>query len=199
VTTYFTADWHLGHQRIIELCDRPFSDAHQMNRQIIRNCNALVGEADTLMVLGDTVLGTYAANVQLLQQIRCNRVVMIPGNHDRWSYAYRGTDARREEARLGLTRLGMFPQADRKPSRWRSSVQGRAVLLSHYPYAGTDGERFPELRPADEGLPLLHGHVHEKWRENGRMLNVGVDVWDFMPVSEHSVVLWLEGLERESD
>jgi calcineurin-like phosphoesterase family protein len=31
---------------------------------------------------------------------------------------------------------------------------------------------------------LLHGHVHEKWRQQGRMVNVGVDVWDFTPVAE---------------
>ena len=31
---------------------------------------------------------------------------------------------------------------------------------------------------------LLHGHVHEKWRQQGRMVNVGVDVWDFTPIAE---------------
>ena len=29
----------------------------------------------------------------------------------------------------------------------------------------------------------LCGHVHEKWREQGGLINVGVDVWDFKPVN----------------
>jgi calcineurin-like phosphoesterase family protein len=71
-------------------------------------------------------------------------------------------------------------------------LQGVRFAVSHYPYEGdhfTD-DRFPELRPEDTGLPLLHGHVHKLWKFNGRQFNVGVDVNDFAPVSEHEVLAW---------
>lgn len=196
MTTYFTADWHLGHARIIELANRPFTSVDQMNRVIIRNVNSIVNPEDTLIVLGDVVLGTYAANVRLLTQIRCGRTILIPGNHDRWSLAYKGNDTRRAEALTGLFDLGLYPQADREPSVWESKIGDYPVVLSHYPYTG-DGQgadRVPHLRPRDTGLPLIHGHVHNLWRQRGRMLNVGVDMWGFAPVSEHQVLDWLQSL-----
>jgi calcineurin-like phosphoesterase family protein len=30
---------------------------------------------------------------------------------------------------------------------------------------------------------MLCGHVHEAWKRHVRVINVGVDVWDFYPVS----------------
>jgi calcineurin-like phosphoesterase family protein len=36
-------------------------------------------------------------------------------------------------------------------------------------------------RPMNTGQRLLCGHVHEKWRRLGWIINVGVDVWDFTP------------------
>ena len=33
----------------------------------------------------------------------------------------------------------------------------------------------------------LGGYAAVRWRQDGRMLNVGVDVWDYRPVSEHQL------------
>lgn len=57
-------------------------------------------------------------------------------------------------------------------------------LLCHLPYAGSPEHkpRYPEWRPKDEGRWLLHGHLHEQWQIRGRMINVGVDKWDYAPV-----------------
>ena len=54
---------------------------------------------------------------------------------------------------------------------------GKFLTYSHYPYVGDsrDKDRFTGMRPMDTGGYLVHGHVHEKWRTNGRMFNVGVD------------------------
>jgi calcineurin-like phosphoesterase family protein len=69
------------------------------------------------------------------------------------------------------------------------TVGNREVLVCHLPYQGDSGEteRYAKFRPVDEGMWLLHGHVHEKWRQQGRMVNVGVDVWDFTPVPEEVI------------
>ncbi len=42
--------------------------------------------------------------------------------------------------------------------------------------------------PVDEGEWLLHGHVHEQWADNGRMINVGVDVRGYRPISEAAIL-----------
>ena len=63
------------------------------------------------------------------------------------------------------------------------------MLFSHFPYSGDSHEkdRFVEMRPIDKGLHLLHGHTHGAWRKKGRMIDVGVDAWGGVPVSEDEV------------
>jgi calcineurin-like phosphoesterase family protein len=53
MTTWFTADLHLGHVRILDLCKRPFRDIKEMDSVIISNWNARVGPTDVVYVLGD--------------------------------------------------------------------------------------------------------------------------------------------------
>jgi calcineurin-like phosphoesterase family protein len=73
----------------------------------------------------------------------------------------------------------------------RRKIAGQSVLLSHFPYEGEGqregGDRFTQYRLRDEGLPVLHGHVHddEKQTETGwgtTQLHVGLDAWNLAPV-----------------
>ncbi len=70
----------------------------------------------------------------------------------------------------------------------------RRVLACHVPYRGDshDHDRFVERRPVDQGAWLLHGHVHERWRQRGRMINVGVDVCACGPVDEATLAAFVE-------
>ena len=205
--TWYTGDPHLGHERIIELCDRPFGSVGEMNDAILDRINSVVARQDTLVVVGDVLLGPFEESVKLLQRIRAGRIRLLPGNHDRWSLAYghggsagaRATKrmlfaaeyaARRSE---GVVRV----EKDRVPSAWPVLLGGRQVLLSHYPYVGDSRhgpDRHRELRPLWAGQPLIHGHVHGRWKIRGRMFNVGVDVNDFAPVAESELRDWLATL-----
>ena len=65
----------------------------------------------------------------------------------------------------------------------------RSVKTCHFPYSGDhtgEEDRYTELRPADTGEILVHGHVHEAWRQRGRMTNVGLDAWggEILPVEQ---------------
>ncbi len=42
-------------------------------------------------------------------------------------------------------------------------------------------------RPIDKGEWLLHCHMHERWAQNGRMINVGVDATAFRPIGSADV------------
>ncbi len=73
----------------------------------------------------------------------------------------------------------------------------KSVQLSHFPFQGNNVDpRYPEKHPIDTGGYLLHGHVHQHWKHQGRMLNVGVDVWDFYPVSEVVIHQVFDTFER---
>lgn len=71
----------------------------------------------------------------------------------------------------------------------RRRIDGREVLLSHYPYATDDGQadrgevRDTQYRLPNEGRWLLHGHTHmADQRVHGRQIHVGLDAWGMQPV-----------------
>jgi len=202
---YYTADLHLGHDRIIKYCNRPFQTVEEMNQTIIKNINTTLTIYDTLVILGDLALGRLHDTLTLLGQIHATRIWVIPGNHDRFSLAYGhhgSPEVVMSKRRLWRheyeqhSRRTIRCEPDREPSAWKIHVGGRPVLLSHYPYRGDSGDRdrYGWLRPAWGGLPLIHGHVHSKWQTRGPMFNVGVDVNGFYPVSEGELVHWLMGI-----
>ena len=69
---------------------------------------------------------------------------------------------------------------------------GHANIIAYTGWPFDDVEsinraRFGDHRPADRGAWLLHGHVHERWAQRGRMINVGVDATAFRPISEGEI------------
>ncbi len=179
MTTYFTGDQHFGHKNIIEYCGRPFHSVSEMNTALVANWNSVVGHNDTVHVLGDVAMGRREESMPLIGQLTGHKI-LYPGNHDRCWYGHgeRALPLGREYLDAGFEAIRQGP--------WQMAVGGREVLLCHLPYRGDsqDTERYGKFRPADEGLWLIHGHIHEKWRRRERMINVGVDVWDFAPVNE---------------
>ena len=186
MTVWFTADLHLGHANIIRYCHRPFVDATTMNHALIERWNDTVDPSDDVWVLGDFALGKIAETLPLVSQLH-GRVVLVAGNHDRcWSghgsradgWAERYLDAGFAEIHHGQVEL---------------AVGDIVVDACHFPYEGDslDNDRHREHRPVDRGRWLLHGHVHERWLQRDRMINVGVDAWGYRPVSEarlHSLI-----------
>lgn len=79
---------------------------------------------------------------------------------------------------------------------------GTEILTSHFPYAGDshDPDRYSAHRPFDDGVPLLHGHVHDAWKvalspKGTPMVNVGVDVHNFFPVAIDDLVSLLDAAD----
>lgn len=179
MTAFFTSDQHFGHQNIIRYCGRPFPDVEAMNAGLIAKWNEVVGPDDAVHVLGDVAMGVREKTLPLVSRLNGHKI-LYPGNHDRCWYGHGSRGIRREDEYLGVgfeaIRQGPVPM----------SVAGRSAILCHLPYQGDsqDEDRFDQFRPVDDGRWLIHGHVHSKWRQLGRMINVGVDVWDFKPVSE---------------
>src|SRR5690606_2613015 len=61
-----------------------------------------------------------------------------------------------------------------------------SIQMCHHPYIldPTYGDdKYENWRPTDDGRWLICGHVHQNWKFKEKMINVGVDVWDFKPVS----------------
>lgn len=187
---WFTSDTHFGHARIVELSNRPFKDVDEMNEAMVDNWNSVVGPDHIVYHLGDAVMGNFAENIKIIDRLNGFKI-LVPGNHDRVSSVE--SEARR--ARFLPDYLKVFHVIEGEYIE-REFYDGINFAMSHYPYHGDsqDIDRHKNLRPVDNGLPLVHGHVHRQWRTNGRMFNVGVDVNDFQPVHVSTVVEWARSL-----
>jgi calcineurin-like phosphoesterase family protein len=166
---YYTSDLHFSHVNIIKYCDRPYADVDAMDEDMIARWNALVTPQDDVMVLGDLALGRLEESLALASLLNGNKT-LIPGNHDScWKKHKRNDGARKLYYNAGFA---IVDQPD------PITIAGQRFQISHFPYLIPDtDQRYPDYRPIDRGEWLLHGHIHDRWRQKGRMVNVGIDAW----------------------
>ncbi len=201
---YFTSDTHYGHPNIIRFCERPYEHVDHMNADLVDRATAVVEVGDELWHLGDVALGTLNKTLTHLARISVD-VTLVAGNHDRChpcngQRGERFVDVYRDKCQLTelvLTNTSLMLS------------NGAEVNVSHFPYAdpSLDGQedrhgevlvdRFAPWRMTDDGSWLLCGHVHDSWRQKGRMINVGVDAWGGRPVSETAIVELIEAGPRD--
>lgn len=178
---FFTADLHLNHKLVAE--NRGFTtldaegevvpDTAAHDAALADAWDRVVGKRDQVWVLGDLCIGRGWPMRHAIEWIgqRPGTKHLIWGNHDM------GHPSNREAHRWQSAYWEVFASCSQSAVR---KVSGQRVLLNHLPYSGdhTAIDRFPEWRPVDTGLPLLHGHTHSERKVNGRMLHVGADAWD---------------------
>ena len=179
---YFTSDMHFGHANVIKYCARPFASVEEMNEIIVRNWNEVVQPEDTVYCLGDISMG-FTVVEAYSHRLNGNKI-LVPGNHD-FCHSYHKKSRKPENqkewlekyARLGWTVL---------PEQTTLDIPGVATVnMCHHPYVliGPGDDKYENWRPKDDGRWLICGHVHEKWKVVGKMINVGVDQWGFKPIS----------------
>ena len=157
---YYTSDLHIGHENIIRLCKRPYSNGREMSVDLIRRWNNKVTANDTVYILGDMFFRYEDIDVvkTTLKQLN-GKKILIKGNHDNF-----------------LNQIKWQDYFSTVKDIMKIKDNGRDVVLMHYPIEEWDG--------FFRGSYHLYGHVHNS--DNGlrvidRRYNVGVDVNDFEP------------------
>jgi calcineurin-like phosphoesterase family protein len=197
-TIWFTADLHFGHEKISELSHRPFADATEMGDALVDNWNSKVGPDDIGWILGDLAIeGSWRTGLERAAQMN-GRLRLITGNHDQvWTGKSTWT-------RYYSHYLEVFEHV---VSWGRGKIGSTKINMSHFPYTGdhTETDRFEDYRLPIQDRPIIHGHTHSTerfsvahlWQEDGRVilvpqLHVGVDAWNFEPVSMNQLIDILE-------
>ena len=159
---YFTSDTHFGHGGALGLYRRPFPSVTAMNEAIIARWNETVGPDDTVWHLGDFAIRQKSAVVaEFLARLR-GRKRLVTGNNDPPETAERdGWESVQPYAEI--------------------TVDGISLVLCHYP--------FRSWRGMNKGWVNLHGHSHGRMKPLPRQFDVGVDVWEFRPVTLQTM-LW---------
>jgi calcineurin-like phosphoesterase family protein len=157
MTTYFSSDQHYGHANVIKYCNRPFADVQTMDDELIYRHNNIVKHGDTIYMLGDF---TFKDPHPYLRRLN-GTIILIPGNHDN---------------------LNKWVHSSSKPVHiapplLEVSVNGQAITMCHYALRTWNSSHY--------GSWALHGHSHGSLPEdpNSRICDVGVDSWDYAPVS----------------
>jgi len=168
---FFTSDLHFWHKNVIQFCNRPWSTVEEMNAGLIEIWNQTVTQNDDVFIIGDMFFCGTAKLKEIMSQLNGNKY-LIQGNHD-WGV-------------VKIHRAEEFGFKWVQRNQHCIRIGHEDVYLCHFPYDEdhTAEVRYKEMRPVDIGNWLLHGHVHCAWKVRGRQINVGVDVWDWRPVSE---------------
>jgi calcineurin-like phosphoesterase family protein len=180
---WFSSDFHMGHRNVVGYCKRPFLfdyslgfddkykynfDVDLMDETIIANYNHVVKPQDTVYLLGDIMMGSNTKERMPALRKRLNgNITVVLGNHDK-------------SAKFMLE-CGF----DQVVKEIDTAIDGKRVFMRHHP---------PERPEAKWGIydVILVGHVHEKWSQRGKVINVGVDVRNFTPVNWKEIVKLIE-------
>lgn len=168
---FFTSDTHFSHENIIRFCDRPFSNADEMNERLIENWNKTVSPDDTVFHLGDFCFGHNNILTSIRNRLN-GHINLVIGNHDV-----------RQNWNNGL--VNVF---DNIAHQMYISVEGQRLLLCHYPLLCYGGSYH------NPPVWQLFGHVHSykgmTGQDKGRLqfcmpyqYDVGVDLNNYRPIS----------------
>ncbi|MCC0004712.1 MAG: metallophosphoesterase [Methylobacteriaceae bacterium] len=172
MTTWFTADTHFTHARIIDLAKRPFPNAAAMDEAMIAAWNTRVQPDDTVWHLGDFAFGRDERIEAVFHRLTGIKHLVI-GNHDEG-----------KEALLTLPWASISQIAT-------TIVDGQRIAMCHYPMMS-----WPQ---ATKGAIHLFGHMHGRLRGTRHSIDVGVDCWGFQPVTLTNIRRRLATLPLDPD
>jgi calcineurin-like phosphoesterase family protein len=173
---WFTSDTHYSHSNLVRGTTnwrnehgevpveqvRNFETLEQMNDLMVENINAHVKAKDWLIHLGDWSFGGYDRVKEFRDQINCQNIVLILGNHDH--------HIQRDKPNGPLRKLFTHVAHYEELAISRGSDQDKnKIVLCHYPIISWNNMH--------HGSYMLHGHQHLKGDKrfgHGRRMDVGL-------------------------
>jgi calcineurin-like phosphoesterase family protein len=186
------SDPHFHHTNILNYCSRPFSSVEEMNEKLIQNFNARVKADDIVYCLGDFSLSEKKVQ-PIMSRLNGKEQHLIVGNHD----AAHPCHKKKSEAALKRYLEYGFKTVQLSTTLRLNDTIGN-VLLHHMPYTADErhGQKYAEYYPKDDGLWLLHGHSHGAFgRIHGKQIDVGVDCFEYAPVSFEEIAAIIQGVQ----
>jgi calcineurin-like phosphoesterase family protein len=183
---FFTSDTHYGHSNIASKNTsrwkegyRNYNSLEEMNQNIVKSINEIVGPDDVLYHLGDWSFGGKNNIWDFRKQLSVKEIHLILGNHDHHiekniiipnSHVLTGNDGKLEvydgfsNEDFPTLSVNLFSSV----SHYKEiNHHGQVIVLSHYPFAVWHGN--------GKGWWHLHGHCHDSFNSIGKSLDVGID------------------------
>ena len=204
MNTYLTSDYHLDHANIIRFTDRQFirynyiklgdlylgdinpltggwiseeikeTRKQEMNTSIVKNHNDVVKEEDIVYHVGDFCFKGVSNAIYWENQLN-GSIVHILGNHDR-----------NNGVKSLITHAIM-------------EFGGLIFYVTHTPPEEMQVDTI-ESNLIDLCDVILCGHVHNLWKHkyirNKICVNIGIDVWNYKPVSINSILKYISKVKK---
>lgn len=165
---FVSSDLHLGHDKEFIWKARGFGSIEEHDEAVIENFNDAVGPDDTLILLGDCMLGNSEVMIKKFHQLPAH-MWLIFGNHDSDTRKKLYADSLNVDRILGYADVLRYDKFQ--------------FFLCHYPTltANYDDDKFLRRQMID-----LCGHTHTKDRwadiDKGLIYHCEVDAHDMKPV-----------------
>ena len=186
---WFTSDTHYNHANICSsttkwkdpVTIREFKTLEHMNSHLAGNINEVVGQDDILFHLGDWSFGGFESIGHFRNQIVCQNVHIITGNHDHH------IENNRSDCQKLFSSVNKYVELNVK---WNvgTPLQNEAnFVLMHFPIASWNNMA--------RGAIHLHGHVHfnpNMRLQEGKMMDVGCDGNMLYPIQMQEVLRIME-------
>jgi calcineurin-like phosphoesterase family protein len=156
VSLLFTSDHHFGHSGARGLFKRPFGSVAEMDATMVARWNEVAGAEDEVWHLGDFAVRQRPDRMAQLLEALAGTKHLIAGNNDGPATA----------ALAGWASVGTYRELE---------VDGTWLTLCHYPLR--------TWNHMGRGAINLHGHSHGRLAPLPRQVDVGVDCWDFRPIT----------------
>jgi calcineurin-like phosphoesterase family protein len=156
VTLFFTSDHHFGHGGARGLFKRPFNTTAEMDAAMAARWNEVVRPGDEVWYLGDFAVRQSAPRISELLDALAGTKHLIAGNND------------------GPATTGLAGWASVQHYA-ELEVDGTWLILCHYPLRSWNR--------IGRGALDLHGHSHGRLAPLPRQVDVGIDCWDFRPIT----------------
>lgn len=164
MTTYFTSDTHFGHQGMLSdrmHRPRPFGSREEHDEALIAAWNNRVRATDRVFHLGDFAYGCSMKHAEAIFARLNGHKTLCRGNHEARGEKLGWQGGVADVMALSVQDIGMPKSVD--------------VWLSHYAHL--------TWRDSHRGRLHLYGHSHGSIPPTARAADVGVDCWQFRPVT----------------
>lgn len=171
MSVFLTSDSHFHHINILkpEYCDRPFKDVDHMNQMLVQYWNERVGPNDTVIHIGDMFMGLPEKWMDIRNRLN-GEIILVYGNHD----------CKRKED-IDIIKPQILKMGFEIHKELYTEIDGIKVYCRHIPDM--------TFKPSDRAQYHLCGHVHQAFSRKGSIINVGVDIHNYRPITIQEAIL----------
>lgn len=182
IKVFVVADLHFAHKAMLKFSHTSrghFANSWEMDEEIIRNWNNVVGKNDIVYLLGDVSFSSGKKTRGLIERLN-GRIILIKGNHDKQKDINKYIDL-------------LEDVLDYKEINYEYKDYHYHIVMSHYPF-GSWNRSF-------HGSIMCHGHSHGRYSAPGKIFDVGLDseVGGFEPINIEYIIDLADEIENKID